>query len=103
MTRDEHKAIIDNIRDTAGEQAGALISDSLLTLLSDYASMITTGEDQAIKIAGLEKDNMDLILANGKLFQRIGTEEKPIDETPAEAEEKEISIEEIVNEKGEMV
>ena len=104
MTREEHKAVIDSIRETAGEQSGALISDSLLTLVSDYASMITLQDEQMGRITGLEKDNNDLLLANSKLFQRIGTDSPVVDEPVAEKDsEEEISISDIVNEKGEMV
>jgi hypothetical protein len=41
MTREEHKALIDNIKAQAGDVPGAVISDDLAILMSDYSGTLT--------------------------------------------------------------
>ena len=46
--------------------------------------------------------NEELLVTNGKLFQKIGFEEEKAEETPDEAVEEEISIDDIIDKKGDL-
>ena len=104
MTREEHKALIDNIKAQAGDVPGAVISDDLAILMSDNSGTLTTVEELNKKVESLSKDNQSLIQANGKLFLKIGSD-SPIKESPIDKDSDEpvLSIAEIINSKGEMI
>lgn len=103
MTKEQHNAIIENIKATAGEQSGALIADDLVTLMNDYSVILLQTEDLTNQVNLLTQEKSDLITANGKLFQKVGfekAEELPDDK---KSEEEIISVDDIINEKGEMI
>lgn len=103
MTKEQHNAIIENIKATAGEQSGALIADDLVTLMNDYSGILLQTEDLTNQVNLLTQEKSDLITANGKLFQKVGfekAEELPDDK---KSEDEIISVDDIINEKGEMI
>ena len=67
-------------------------SEILVDLQNNYSSVVTQVADLETKVGKLAKDNADLILANGKLFQSVGvaketTKEEQDTEDPRTVEE----------------
>lgn len=104
INKDEFETLINNLRGKLDETSVALVSEELLATVSAY----NTGYDEYIKanedVEKLKNEKEELLKVNGKLYQKIG-----FDKEEEEKEEKnddikeEILIEDVINEKGEMI
>ena len=102
---DELKVLIDKIKEGLDETTSALISEDLLSIISNYQLALDKIAEVEEKVESLTKDNEELLKVNGRLFQKIGFEEDIKDESaelPSE-ENEEITVEEVINEKGELI
>lgn len=106
LSNDDFNAIISSIRETIGDENSALISDNLTTLIANQTAStdnIATLQDENKK---MKARNEELLLANGKLFQKLGS---PLSESHQEEivkdepEEKILDINDVINEKGEII
>ena len=105
LTKEDFEKLINSIKEKLDETTQALVSEDLLGILSSYSNaldeMATLGE----KMKKLEEDNAELLKVNGKLFQKIGfdkEEEEEVEEEKVDDVE-EVSIEDIIDEKGELI
>lgn len=102
---DELKVLVDTIKEKLDETQGALVSEDLLSIVSNYQLLfdeLTSIKEEVDKLKG---DNEELLKVNGRLFQKIGFDEDIKDESaelPSE-EVEETAIEEVINEKGEII
>lgn len=105
LTKEEFESLISSIKEKLDETTQALVSEDLLGVLSSYSNAVDEIANLGEKITKLEGDNAELLKVNGKLFQKIGFENEEQEEVLPENEvkEEEISIEEIVDEKGELI
>lgn len=105
LTREELETLINSIKEKLDETTSALLTEDFLRLVTSYNLALTDIEEKASEIEKLSKDNEELLKVNGKLFQQIGfdkVEEK--EENPIESEpEEEITIDEVIDEKGELI
>lgn len=106
LSKEEFEKLIDNLRAKLDETTVALVSEELIALMSAY----TTGFDEYSKsveeVETLKGEKEELLKVNGKLYQRIGfDEEKKEDKFEEDSEEKEeeIKIEDVIDEKGELI
>ena len=102
---DELKVLIDKIKEGLDETQSALISEDLLSIISNYQLALDKISEVEEKIESLTKDNEELLKVNGRLFQKIGFEEDIKDESaelPSE-ETEEITVEDVIDEKGEII
>ena len=102
---DELKVLIDKIKEGLDETQSALISEDLLSIISNYQLALDKIAEVEEKIESLTKDNEELLKVNGRLFQKIGFEEDIKDESaelPSE-ENEEITVEDVIDEKGEII
>lgn len=104
MNKEEFEALINSIKDSLDETTSALVSEDMLKIVSSYLNALNDIEEKRLKIEELSKTNEDLLKVNGKLFQEIGfdkkEEEEKIDEV-SEAEE--MTVEDIIDEKGDLI
>ena len=104
MNKEEFEALINSIKDSLDETTSALVSEDMLRIVSSYLNALNEIEEKRLKIEELSKTNEDLLKVNGKLFQEIGfdkkEEEEKIDEV-SEAEE--MTVEDIIDEKGDLI
>ena len=103
---DELKVLIDKIKEGLDETQSALISEDLLSIISNYQLALDEIAKVNEELSKLKTDNEELLKVNGRLFQKIGFEEDIKDESaelPSEENEEEITLEEVIDEKGELI
>lgn len=105
LTKEEFEKIINDTRNKLDEKSQALISEDLLGIMGNYNSALTTLSDRNTELEKVKQDNEELLKVNGRLFQKIGFQkEEKIENTPFKNEEAEkIGIENLINEKGELI
>ena len=105
VTKEEFEALVDALREKLDETTVALISDELLNLKSVYVTAYDEYESMKGEADKLKDEKEELLKVNGKLYQRIGfdkvEEEKQDDAT--ESDEEELTVEDVIDEKGEII
>lgn len=111
MTREEFKTLIEKIKEKLDETTGALLAEDLIAILSAYNGKMEEIDKLVEENMNLKKDNEEILKVNGQLFQKVGsipseknTEEKIIDDGKEEIKEEEkITIEDVIDEKGDLI
>ncbi len=104
ISKEDFEKIIDALKGKLDETSVALVSEELLNLLSAYN--VSTDEYEKLKadVEKLKSEKDELLKVNGKLYQKIG-----FDKVEEEIEEKveddvdEIKIEDVIDERGELI
>ena len=110
MTREEFKSLVDGIKEKLDETSGALLAEDLIAILSAFNAKTEEVEKLAKENIKLKTDNEEILKVNGQLFQKVGSipkekniEEKIIDDgKEEEKEEEKITIEDVIDEKGDL-
>lgn len=104
MSKEELETLVNKIKDGLDETASALVSEDLLAIVSNYNLLLDSVAAKDEELAKLREEKEELLKVNGRLFQKIGFDKEEAEE---EAEEKpaeeEIKIEDIVDEKGDLI
>ena len=106
LSIDELKALIDKIKEGMDETQSALISEDLLSIVSNYQLASDRIKEVEEELEKLKEDNEELLKVNGRLFQKIGFEEDIKDESaelPSDEVEEEITVEDVIDEKGDLI
>ena len=103
MSYEELETLVNSIKDRLDETTGALVSEDLLSLVANYKIGIDEIKNAKEEIAKLKSDKDELLKVNGRLFQKVGfeKEEEKIEEKEDLIDE--IKIEDIIDERGEMI
>ena len=105
LTKEDFEKIITDTRDKLDEKSQALISEDMLGIMGNVNSLLTTLNDKDEELKKMKKENDELLKVNGRLFQKIGFEKEEKTETLPFKEEtvEKIGIDNLINEKGEMI
>lgn len=103
LNKEDFKNLITSIKEKLDDTTQALVSEELLNVLTNYNLAIDEIDSKTQSITDLTKDNEELLKVNGKLFQKIGFEKDETETDDPKSEDEEIKLEEIINEKGEMI
>ncbi len=103
LKKEEYETLINKIKGNVDETQGALISEDLLSVISNYNSALDEIDKINKENETLKKDKDELLKVNGKLFQKIGFEKEEEKPASAQEEQPEIKIEDIINDKGELI
>lgn len=106
LSIDELKALIDKIKEGMDETQSALISEDLLAIVSNYQLASDRIKEVEEELEKTKQEKEELLKVNGRLFQKIGFEEDIKDESaelPSEEVEEEITVEDVIDEKGELI
>ena len=103
MTREEFELLINGIKGKLNETDSALISDDMLGIVSSYSTLLDEIEALKVENETLENEKEELLKVNGKLFQKVGFEKEEPEDIIETEEEEEIKIEDIIDEKGDMI
>lgn len=104
MSKEELETLVNKIKDGLDETTSALVSEDLLAIVSNYNLLLDSVAEKEAELTKLRDEKEELLKVNGRLFQKIGfdkeAEEEAEEEKPAEEE---IKIEDIVDEKGDLI
>ena len=103
LNKEDFKNLITSIKEKLDDTTQALVSEELLNVLTNYNLAIDEIDSKTQNITDLTKDNEELLKVNGKLFQKIGFQKDETETVDPKSEDEEIKLEEIINEKGEMI
>ena len=109
LNLDDFNNLLEEVRTIIGEEPSALISEKLLNVISNYTLALDSINALTTENDDLKARNEELLKANAKLYEKIGyetkEEEKPEEEELEEEneDEEETPVEELINEKGEIV
>lgn len=105
MSFEDFEALINKIKDSLDETTSALLSEDLLSIVSNYKIGLDKIEEVSKDLEKIKSDKDELLKVNGKLFQQIGFDKpEENDVTPLEdTEEDEVKIEDVIDEKGELI
>lgn len=107
FTREDLENVVLSIKETVGTDMSALISESLLSVISNYQLALEQIEELTKTVEELTDTNEELLKVNGKLFQQIGFEKKEEEEVTPEEEEvaevEELTVEDVIDEKGDII
>ena len=105
LSKEEFEKLINNLREKLDETTSALVSEEILATLSAYSNGFDEYEKSIEEVEKLKDEKEELLKVNGKLYQKIGFDkEDAIDEKKDDIEDKEeIKIEDVVDEKGELI
>ena len=102
MDKNGFKDLISKIRTSIGDEASALNSEDFLGVISAYNNLYDESEKKTEEMNKLKSTNDELLKTNGKLFMQIGFNDpapSSVDERLPK-EEKKLTIDEIIDEKG---
>lgn len=105
LTKEDFENLINETRDKLDDKSKALVSEDMLGIMGNYNSLLTTLNDRDQELEKLRGENDELLKVNGRLFQKIGFDKKEEKESlPLENKvEEKIGIENLINEKGELI
>ena len=97
MKKEEFEKLVNDVRDKLDETQRALVSEDFLNIMSAYNTTFDEMDRDKYEIAKLNQDKQDLLIANGKLFQKVGIEKEEKKEEKVEKKEEVKSDEEIID------
>nr|DAI65270.1 MAG TPA: Phi29 scaffolding protein [Caudoviricetes sp.] len=105
MNKEEFEKIVNTLREKLDDTTSALLSEDILAILSAYNNTFDEKDTLSEEIEKLKTDKEELLKVNGKLYQKIGfddiTEEK--EEEEEKENDEEIDIDDVIDEKGEII
>lgn len=105
MSYEELETLVNEIKGKLDETTGALISEDLLNIVSNYKLGIDEVSRLSEEVETLKSEKDELLKVNGRLFQKVGfdkEEEEKEEETSDDASE-ELTVEDVIDEKGELI
>lgn len=105
LSKEEFEKLINNLRDKLDETTGALVSEEILAAISAYNNGFDEYTKSIEEVEKLKGEKEELLKVNGKLYQRIGfdKEEEKEDNKVDDEENEEIKIEDVIDEKGDLI
>ena len=105
ISKEEFEKLINNLRDKLDETTVALVSEEILATISAYNNGFDEYEKSVEEVEKLKGEKEELLKVNGKLYQRIGfdREEKEDNIEDSKDDEEETKIEDVIDEKGELI
>lgn len=105
MSYEELETLVNEIKGKLDETTGALISEDLLNIVSNYKLGIDEVSRLAEEVETLKSEKDELLKVNGRLFQKVGfdKEEEEKEEETSEDGSEELTVEDVIDEKGELI
>ena len=105
LSYEELEQIVNSVKDRLDETTSALVSEDLLKIISNYRLGIDEIERLNEEVKKLTEDKDELLRVNGRLFQKLGfeNEEEEKEVMADDFNEEKIEIEDVIDEKGELI
>lgn len=105
MSYEELETLVNKIKDNLDETTGALISEDLLNIVSNYKLGIDEVSNLTEEVNTLKSEKDELLKVNGRLFQKVGfdKEENENKEKTSDNDSEELKVEDVIDEKGELI
>lgn len=104
LSYEELETLVNEIKGKVDETTGALISEDLLNIVSNYKLGIDEVSRLTDEVNTLKNEKDELLKVNGRLFQKVGFDKEDEEEKETEmSKEDEIDIEDVIDEKGELI
>lgn len=103
MSKEEFENAINSLKDKLDETTQAMISEELIALMGAYNSLVDEKAEVEEEKAKLEGEKEELLKVNGKLFQKVGFDKEDEEEKEEEVEEEKIDVEDVIDEKGDII
>ena len=107
LSKEDFEKLVNKIKDGLDETTSALISEDLLSIISNYNMAVDSIEETKAENEKLKADKDELLKVNGRLFQKIGFDKEDAEDDgkkeEKEDDKEEIKIEDVIDEKGEII
>lgn len=104
ISKEEFEKLINNLRDKLDETTVALVSEEILATISAYNNGFDEYTKSIEEVEKLKGEKEELLKVNGKLYQRIGFDrEEKKDNIEDTKDEEEMKIEDVIDERGELI
>ena len=104
LSKEDFEKLVNKIKEGLDETTSALISEDLLNVISNYNMAVDSIEETKTENEKLKADKDELLKVNGRLFQKIGSDKEDAeDDGKKEDDKEEIKIEDVIDEKGEII
>lgn len=109
MTKEDIRKIVDSLKEKLDETTRALLSEDLIGIIGSFDALVDEADELRENVAKLKTDNEEILKVNGQLFQKVGSlkeetkEESIVKEEEDIPEEEKITIEDVIDEKGEII
>ena len=105
LSYEELETLINSIKEKLDETTSALVSEDLLNIISNYKLGIDKIAELTSDIEKLQEDKDELLKVNGRLFQKVGFDKEEVEPAKEEMAEEteEITVEDVIDEKGELI
>lgn len=103
MSYEELEGVIASMKEKLDETSSALVSEDLLGVLGSYKGLADKTAELEEEIAKLKAEKDELLAVNGRLFQKIGFDKEEAKDEEVLPQEEEVQIDEIIDEKGDLI
>ena len=103
MSKEEFENAINSLKEKLDETTQAMISEELIAIMGAYNSLVDEKAEVEEEKAKLEGEKEELLKVNGKLFQKVGFDKEDEEEKVEEVEEEKIDVEDVIDEKGDII
>lgn len=105
ISKEDFENLINALREKLDETTSALVSEEVLAILADYNNGFDEYQNALDEVSKLKNEKEELLKVNGKLYQKIGfdKEEKDEKEDEADSTDEKIEVEDVIDEKGDII
>ena len=105
ISKEEFENLLNKLKEKLDDTTGALVSEELLATLSAYNNGFDEYEKSIEEVEKLKGEKEELLKVNGRLYQKIGfdKEDEKSEEDKKEDDKEEIKIEDVIDEKGDLI
>lgn len=105
LSKEEFETLINNLREKLDETTSALVSEEILATISAYNNGFDEYTKSVEEVEKLKGEKEELLKVNGKLYQKIGFDKEDANEEKKDdvEDEEEIKIEDVIDEKGDLI
>lgn len=105
MSYEELETLVNEIKGKLDETTSALISEDLLNIISNYKLGIDEISRLSEEVGTLKSEKDELLKVNGRLFQKVGFDKEEVEKEEEASDDvsEELTVEDVIDEKGELI